>query len=140
MPLLFLPSPLSTVDIHLEEQVAPMEDGALILPRLDVASMFERPAPRLDLSLDGLPATLLPFPGRTRYAWAWFPYGLYDVAVMLDGFMIEICLDIAGVVDMCPIVLALPRLAGAPHHANHYEDAPPPYVHDSPFLSKGLSA
>ena len=87
MPLLFLPSPLSTVDIHLEEQVAPMEDGALILPRLDVASMFERPAPRLDLSLDGLPATLLPFPGRTRYAWAWFPYGLYDAATVLGDYI-----------------------------------------------------
>ena len=39
MPLLFLPSPLLTVDIEVEEVVAPMHDGALLVPSFGYGAM-----------------------------------------------------------------------------------------------------
>ena len=80
MPLLFLPSARLTVDIHLEEVVAPMHDGALILPHMNVDAI-ER-VPRIALALSAKPIALASFPGRARHAWTWFPYGLYDVAAI----------------------------------------------------------
>ena len=85
MPLLFLPSARLTVDIHLEEVVAPMHDGALVLPHMNVEAI-ER-VPRIALALSAKPIALASFPGRTRHAWAWFPYGLYDAATVLGDYI-----------------------------------------------------
>lgn len=143
MPFLFsLPSAALTLDIIVEEaDSAPMEDGALpcVLslsvrdgnPHYTTAGGYV-----LVWFRDGDAFPLVPWERATvRTA----PAGSYDAALTLEGGVIDICLDIAGVADCSPRVLALPRYLGTPHHVNHYHVAPPPYTHDSPFLSKGLS-
>ena len=85
-PFLLSPWERLTLDVVMEEvDSAPMEDGALLLPRLHVDPMFERPAPRLDLRRDGVPLSLRRFPGYKAHGFCWVPYGLYDVAATLAG-------------------------------------------------------
>lgn len=70
-----------TVDVWLEEQAAPMEDGTLPMLPLNVG----RPPARPDLRRDGLPLSLQRFPGYKALAFCWVPYELYDVAATLAG-------------------------------------------------------